>query len=241
MGVVLGFGGGFFAGYFTHKKINDVQFEIVSDEEMQELVEKESSKHNKGDKTDSDISQDQIDSVEAFSNDPDRLRIALQGKVSYLDADNEAKAKNAEIWGVMKDYSNEDNANMMPVETHKEEVKDEIPNESDDEEGFDEDFIEQLNDISIYPISFEEYYNGRKEYDKISIGWYEDSTFIDEKEDIIPDIQSYIGEIDINKLFEDTKKNEDPDIRFVRNEDYGSDYEIIRHHRTWSETIGGSE
>ena len=59
----------------------------------------------------------------------------------------------------------------------------------------------------------------------------------DEREEIIGDITSYVG-LNAGNLFKDNGPQDDPDIRFVRNEKYGSDYEIIRHHRSYKETMG---
>lgn len=229
LGVVIGFGGGFAAGFYTHKKLNDVQFEEVDEIEMAAIEKKVQEKEAAKPLTDEDL-----------SGDPDKLRLQLQGKKSFLEADREAKEKYSEIWNTVKGYSNEENANEIPVVENM-------------EEGFDENFIqeamdeEQETDISKvkppYPIDLAMFYNERNEYDKITIDWYEPNTFMDEREEPIADIRSYIGEINIQDLFRETDANDDPDIRFVRNEEYNTDYEIVRHHRTWEETTGtgGSE
>jgi hypothetical protein len=233
LSAVLGFGGGFAAGFYTHKKLNDVQFEEVDEIEMAAIEKKVQEKEAAAKDAPKPLTDEDL------STDPDKLRLQLQGKKSFLEADREAKEKYSEIWNTVKGYSNEENANEIPVESL--------------EEGFDENFIqeamdeEQEADISKvkppYPIDLAMFYNERNEYDKITIDWYEPNTFMDEREEPIADIRSYIGEINIHDLFRETDTNDDPDIRFVRNEEYGTDYEIIRHHRTWEETtgIGGSE
>lgn len=236
MTAVISFGAGAIAGFFFHRKLTDVQFEEIDEAEMagieERLIQKENEKKEEHQVT--EITDDDL------PTDPDKLRLTLQGKVSYLHADQEAKEKYAKIWGAVKDYSNEDNANDLPVEGE---------NTGDLEEGFDENFLELLEEERIepgqvappHPISLIEFYNERNEYDKITIDWYEPDTFVDEREEIIADLKSYFGDIDIKKLFSKCGDDEDPDIRFIRNESYGTDYEIIRHHRSWTETIGGSE
>lgn len=227
-GVFIGFAGGFTAGFYFCKKMNEKLVEEVLKDEDDIILE--------------EIPQPEMDQktqeAPVLSTDPDKLRLTLQGKKSFIEADAEAKSKAMEGWKAIKEYSDEENANQLPVET---------------EEGFDRDFIESIEEDfgqapskMIYPITFGEFENERTEYDKITIHWYEATdnekdTWMDENEDIIADLASYVGEIDIQKLFEDTDANEDPDIRFVRNENYSSDYEIIRHHRSWSETVGGSD
>ena len=237
LAAIAGFGGGFGAGFWFHKKLNNVEFEEVSEEEMNEIT----SKLEEGSaKPKNDILTD-----EDLSTDPDELRKQLQGKKSYIEADREAKEKYAQIWGTVNKYSNEDNANNLPIEADE---TDEIEN------GIDESFIQEAleeqdakvgndSDANVYAIELVDFYteNG---YDKITIDWYEpDSTFINENEEVIADITSYIGDIDIHELFKTSYENEDPDVRFVRNESYSTDYEIIRHHKSWAEMtgIGGSE
>lgn len=228
---VAGFGGGFVAGFFFHKRLNDVEFEVVEEEEMK-LLEKEAEKQKTAVK---EVVEKDI------PTDPDKLRLTLQGKVSYVKADQEAKEKYAHIWNSVKRYSDEENANELPVP--------EGEGTSDMEEGFDEEFLEMIEKEQVepgqvappHPISLSEFYNERSEYDKITIDWYEPNVFIDENEEIIADMATYVGTIDLKKLFGTTGEDEDPDIRFIRNESYGTDYEIIRHHRTWQETTGGSE
>lgn len=242
MGVIFGFGGGFATGFFFHKKLNDVQFVEIEQEEM-ELLEKETEKKQKE-------ASNVINSVQELPSDPDKMRITLQGKISYVEADREAKEKYANIWGAYKRYSDETNANELPVPLDGDHDGDEPSPTSDVEEGFDEEFLEMIEQEQVepgqvappHPITLGEFYNERSEYDKITIDWYEsDNVFVDENEEIIADLKTYIGQIDIHKLFGETGADEDPDIRFVRNEQYGTDYEIIKHHRSWIETTGGSE
>lgn len=228
IGTLVGFGGGFATGFFFHKRLNDVEFEEIEKEEMEELErkvkEKEEAKKPR-ELTDNDI-----------STNPDQMRMTLQGKVSYLKADQELKEKYSEAWNSVKRYSDEENADNMPVETI--------------EEGFDEEFLEMIEQEEVEPgqvepphaITMSEFYNERKEYDKITIDWYEpDDTFLDEREEVIADIRSYVGNIDVKKIFADAEYGEDPDVRFVRNEQYGSDYEIVRHKRSWFEMMNGGE
>lgn len=226
----LGFGGGFGVGFWFHKKLNDVEFEEVSEEEMNkiegQLQEKEAS------------TEKEYGSDDQLPTDKDELRFHLQGKKSYIQADREAKEAYSKIWETVKDYSSEENANELPTENM--------------EEGFDEGFIQEALEEDKedtnqpkppYPISLIDFYNERNEYDKITIDWYEPKVFVDEREEIIADITSYVGSIDLDDLFNRTGDDEDPDIRFVRNEGYSTDYEIIRHHKTWPEMVGmgGSE
>ena len=226
LGVFGGFAGGFVAGFFTHKKMNDVEFEEVDEIEMSQLEKKVQAEEQS--KPVPNVLKD-----EDLATDPDALRKQLQGKKSYIEADREAKERYSDIWKTVKGYSDDKNANEMPVV-------------EDMDDGIDQDFInealdEEEEDLGKvkppYPIDLPTFYNERNDYDKITIMWYEPNTFLDEKEEIIADIS-------IHDLFKDTEANEDPDIRFVRNEEYSTDYEIVRRHKSWTEEVGetgGSE
>lgn len=246
IGVVCGFAGGFAAGFLSHKKMNDIQFEEITEEEMKEI---ESTIQNSKESVKESIDQafkapvKEIFEKPDLPEDPDEMRNALQGKTPYIQADKDRKLQYEKLWSTMKEYSDEDNANKLPTE--ETEV-------GPDEENFDEEFLEMLEDEIVEPgsgfvepphtITLADFYNDRPEFDKITIEWFEeDNVWVDEKEEIISDISSYIGMLDAPSLFKVNGPEDDPDIRFVRNDHYGTDYEIIRHHRSWKETTGGVE
>ena len=246
LGAVAGFGGGFAAGFFTHKKMNDIQFEEVTEEQMAEIEQKVAAAQAKAAeeaKTAPAVVEGTKIETEKLPEDPDKLKNALQGKTPYMDADKEQKLAYEKLWKATAEYSNKENADQLPTERERTDT-------DGDEEAFDEDFISQIeqeaekgNDFvePPHPISFAEFSNERPEYDKITIHWYEpDDVWVDENEEIIPDSDSYIG-MKVEGLFASNTTNGDPDIRFVRNMKYGSDYEVIRHHRSYWDTVGGVE
>ena len=233
LGAALGFGGGFAAGYFYHKKASEVEIE----EEIQTVKEEdlEGSKVTDVEKEGAANAALPFSSLQDLPEDPDKARLALQGKKSYLQADMESKMAYAKVWDTVNGYSSKENADNMPIE-------------EDVEEGLDEEFLEMIEKEEVEPgqvepphvISLAEFYNERPEYDKITIEYYEpDDTFLDERDEVIADINAYVGDIDVKKLFKEESPDGDPDSRFVRNERYGSDYEIIRYHRSYNETTGG--
>ena len=61
--------------------------------------------------------------------------------------------------------------------------------------------------------------------------------FDDENDEIIADIQSYAG-IGVRNPFDEEPMDDDPDVRFWANPRYNTNYEFIRHHRSWAETTG---
>lgn len=232
IGTLCGFGGGFLAGFFTYKKMNDVKFEEVSAEEMKEIEEKVNAAKYKAEAAapkvpSSDIPKD-------LPQDVDKAKMVLQGKTPYARADEEQKMAYEKLWAATKDYSNEENANELP--TMKEEEF------SEDEENDDAYVLEDRQNDFVEPphvIGLADFYNDRPEYDKVTIKWFEgDNTWVDENEEIIPDIKSYIG-MEVKDLFASNSPEDDPDVRFVRNDRYGSDYEIERHHMSFREAVGG--
>ena len=245
IGVLAGFAGGFASGFFVHKRLNDIQFEEVTEAEMDEIVEAVGTNdiHEETKIADETAKvEERVKNVDPSS--PEELRKVLQGKTPYIQADKDQKRAYEKIWGAVKEYSNEENADQFPV------TEDDIPEDDHPrEEDFDEDFLEQIEEETAeagsdfvdppHLISLGEFYNERPEYDKVTIDWYQpDNTWIDEHEEVIADIFSYIG-METNGLFEEQTGDDDPDVRFVRNDKYHSDYEIVRHHRSWAETIGG--
>ena len=229
IGVVSGFAGGFAAGFFFHKKLNDIQFVEITEEEMKQISEDLDSSDKS--KKSRDKSIEDVESKVSQATNEDELRNALQGKVKYANADDKSKERYSKAWESVKDYSDEENADSIPVDL---------------EENMDEDFLEMLELEEVEPgqvtpphiISLSEFYNERPEYDKITIEWYEpDNVYLDENEEIIADISTYVGEL-ASKLFTENGPDDDPDICFVRNEKFGSDYEIIRHHLSYKEMIG---
>ena len=231
IGVVTGFGGGFVSGFLVHKKLNDVQFEEVSEEQMKEIEQKVNAAKEKAEAKEKEL-------PETLPEDPDKLKLALQGKRPYIEADKEQKQAYEKLWNATKEYSNEENANELPTQDEEEFTEEEYVSQLEQEaekEAADE-FVEPPHVIGLA-----DFYNDRPENDKITIHWYEpDNVWLDENEEIIPDIKSYIG-MQVQTLFASNSPDDDPDVRFIRNDRYGSDYEIIRHHRSFRETVGGVE
>lgn len=238
IGVVIGFGAGFGSGFFCHKKLVETEFEEISEEEMAEI--ENSIQNSMREIADGQQKIDEVNEklTDDILNDPDKVKLALQNKISYVRADKEAKEKYSSVWETTRSYSNEDNANELPIEDN-----------SDMEEGFDDEFLEMLEAEEVEPgqvmpphvISFSEYYNERPEYDKMTVFWYEgDHTFLDQDEEVIADIESHVG-LDPTKLFLKNDPDEDPDIRFVRYEQINTDFEIIRYHTSFSEITNGGD
>lgn len=253
---VAGFAGGFASGFLVHKKMNDIQIEEISEEEMKEIVQKDvQSVPSSDEKEEKQVTSEEIGAAQELPEKEDDIRNALQGKTPYIQADKDTKTAYEKLWKATEGYSNAENANQYPVwkansvtEKVTDKVTDEAEEESPEEDDFDEEFLEQLEQEAVeagnsfveppHQIDLVSFYNDHPEWDSVTIKWYmEDNTWIDENDEIIPDIQSYTG-IGIGNPFNEDPIDEDPDVRFWANPRYQTNYEFIRHHRSWAETTG---
>lgn len=243
LGVIGGFGAGFASGFFVYKKLNDVQFEEVSEEDLDKLLEGLPNETKNLSSGNTEAAEKAVfernKAILEAGTDPDKLRNAFQGKTPYIQADDAKKQEYSKIWNTVKSYSNEANADEIPTENdnpedeHDAEHMDAIDSEIADE------VAEPEKKSEPYMITLGDFYDERREYDKITIDWYDgDDVLLDETEQPIPDPVSYVG-CDMKTLFGNTVPSDgDPDCRFVRNDRYGTDYEVIRHHGSWHELSG---
>ena len=247
---VIGFGGGFAAGFLAHKKSTELKFEEISQEEFAAIEEKvaasqSSARNDSHDKESAEILQM---SSEEIPDTPDELRNHLQGKTPFMRADNEQKMAYEKLWKATKEYSDEENADRIPVPRGAVMSKDdEADSESPEEDDYDEEELERMEQEAVeagnnfahppYQVDLAGFWNDHPEFDHITINYYEpDNVWLDEKDEIIADVSSYIG---TNKdMFKSPGLSGDEDVRFICNERYGTCYEIIRHHRSYKETVG---
>lgn len=253
---VAGFAGGFASGFLVHKKMNEVKFEEITEEEMAEIEQREATENDISaapkENTDSSLVSDDLGAAQELPEKEDDIRNALQGKTPYIQADAETKTAYEKMWKATENYSSKENADKYPVWNWtpgaEKDTDDEAEYESPTEEDFDEDFLEQLEQEAAeagnnfvdppHQIDLISFYNDHPEWDSVTIKWYmDDNTWIDEKDEKIPDIQSYTG-IGVRNPFDESPIDDDPDVRFWANPRYQTNYEFIRHHRSWAETVG---
>ena len=96
---------------------------------------------------------------------------------------------------------------------------------------------EERNPDEPYIISVDEYMNDREEYDKNTVTYFEeDDVLVDEREQVIPDVDSTVGNDSLTKF---GHKSNDTKVVYVRNERIESDFEILLDTRSYSETVLG--
>lgn len=98
--------------------------------------------------------------------------------------------------------------------------------------------LPEVDDPSLpHIISIEDYNDTGRNNDKVSYTYYdEDDTLADEKEKIVPDSDKILGN---QALISFGLMSDDPDIVYVRNNKAGTDYEIVRVHKSYAETVAG--
>lgn len=248
-----GFAGGFASGFLVHRKINNVQIEEISEEEMSEIVKKDSAAEapeNAPARKEETAVSEELGAAQQLPEKEDDIRNTLQGKTPYIQADKDTKTAYEKLWKATSGYSSEENANQYPVwkTEGNAEVTDDAEDEHPSEEDFDEDFLEQLEQEAVeagnafvdppHQIDLISFYNDHPEWDSVTVKWYmEDNTWVDEGGEVIPDIQSYTG-VNVRNPFDEDPIDDDPDVRFWANPRYQTNYEFIRHHRSWAEANG---
>lgn len=90
-----------------------------------------------------------------------------------------------------------------------------------------------------YVITEEEFMQDAENYSKITIKYYDkDSSLVDEREQYIPNMDSIVGEDNMEHFGIGT---DSPDIVYVRNDRLESDFEVTREHANYSIDILGFE
>jgi len=111
----------------------------------------------------------------------------------------------------------------------------EVP-EEDTEMSAQHKNIFERSETAPYVIPFDEFgeFSNR---DELTIFYYaEDDTLADEQEEVIPNVSEVIGDEALTSFGD---RSNDPDIVYVRNERLAIDYEVIRYHKSYQETVLG--
>ena len=242
LGALGGFALGFASGALVVKKLNDIQFEEVSEEDLDKLLEDMGGEMKNLSSGGAEVAKKASDGLEKVLNeaakgDVDKTRMAAQGKTPFIRADDAKKQEYSKMWDTVKDYSNEENANDIPTEDNETE---------DSDENFlqtlADEIVDEVEDPDInkepYQITLGEFYEDHRNFDKVTIDWYDgDNVVLDEQENVVDDVVGYVG-CRMDKLFGEAPLDGDPDSRFIRNERYGTDDEVIRHHKSWKNVSG---
>lgn len=222
---ILSFFGGAATGYFLRKKYDEDNgcLEVISPSEMKAIED----------------SLGMANAVEDPPNAPAEV-FKTSSSIDGIEKQkpNTTKEDYAKMWKAGKaveTYSTTENADrMMDLSEGMELTIDEL----------DEAKADVIEDIvngkgAPYEISTSDFYTrnpGRNGYfyNKETLYWYEDNIVCSEDEKRVEDFENLIG-IDIAERFSHVKMDPDgdPDVIFMRNERYETDYEVIRLHKNY--------
>lgn len=147
-------------------------------------------------------------------------------KQGYIE--NEIKKSEIDIFKA-KDSSDEDWECLVEAERKEEENEEEFPDEYIQ--------LEAKESKEPYVISFESFQDEFDTHDKITLCYFAgDDTLTGEDEELDPLLYDMVGEDALTSFGE---MSEDPDIVYVRNENFGVDYEIIRMNKSYQEAVLG--
>lgn len=119
--------------------------------------------------------------------------------------------------------------------------EDDEPEEDEEEymeyESTSKEYAEYDRNKKPYVIPLDAFTDEMIGYDKITLGYYEeDDVLVDDNEDMIDDIEYVIGYASLDRFGDGS---EDEDIVYVRNERVGSDYEVVRYHKSYQTEVLG--
>ena len=112
-------------------------------------------------------------------------------------------------------------------------ISNDIPEQEDEDEDTPDDgswnafdYSHQNRDPEIpYVISYEEFSEEHLDFNKNTITWFDgDETLTDEREEVIPEVVSYVGEDALTRFGDGSH---DENIVYVRNERMGVDFEVV--------------
>lgn len=102
------------------------------------------------------------------------------------------------------------------------------------------DYEEELanrSDERPYVITYDEFTDGEREYEQISLSYYEDDdTLTDDQDQPVPDPDAIVGNENLLRFGHASKDN---NIVYVRNEELETDFEIVRNNHSYAQHILG--
>lgn len=88
-----------------------------------------------------------------------------------------------------------------------------------------------------YVVSAEEFSEEKTHYDKITLTYFsEDNTLIDDREEIIPNIDELIGPEAVMNF---GNQSDDPNVVYIRNNKRNADFEVVLDERSYTEVVLG--
>jgi len=209
---------------------------FVTVEEQEEYTEKIESLHYSA-ANDEAIIEDEQEAVEKI--DELRRRLAEGSEMhdetlSTVLSEDETESNLEETIAKGREFVTN---NLVNVFDRADEIKDE-PNDENTQPGalfgartLDEPFVISIGEY------LEDYEYDEGPFDKLTVAYFEeDDTLLDEREQIIDDIEHVVGQANLNRF---GQGSENDDIVYVRNTKMRADFEIMREQGSYAEQILG--
>lgn len=227
----VSFGAGFGVGYYLRKR-SEMQFEIVSEEELNAEAEKD-TQNTPETASEAPVSPSEVDIEREIAKTFERTEEASESQGEGIG--------NGQKIAYFRQWKAEEAREKYDTRT-KEEPEEPV---TETEEGLDKEFLDGLEeDIANLPEieagTIEDWYiwvgkpDGR--YDPIELYWYErDDQLVDTHEKEVERAELFVG-FDIGKKFEeiDSDTTGDPNVRVLFNHRRGIIYHITRINGSWA-------
>lgn len=185
------------------------------------------------------IADEEIESVKEMYKRTNESRQKVQEntekKEAYMATFKEITDKAGYMnYGVLADQKDRKSEKNDVSETQKHNIFDDYSDDENIEETQKYNRKLSENDRKTienpYTISPELFVQDKRDYDKITLEYYDDGFLVEEiGDDVVPDIASVIGYESLNKFGE-----YEEDVVYVRNDKLETDYEVIRQHCNYS-------
>ena len=166
----------------------------------------------------------------------------MDAMASYaISQQQEEKKLTEEDYGV-KEIPDEEDINNYDVTIDDEEATEEAQARAEAHERY-LDMIDKYNGnarIPPYIIDADKFTN-EQYMEKSYVNWYEEDNVFEEDLRTIDDPYMTFGVTDGAELFKDSQNRPDPDICYVRNERYTTDFEISRIHGSYAKIVEAKE
>jgi hypothetical protein len=119
------------------------------------------------------------------------------------------------------------------VEVHNVFVEGQVMNPDD----FDYDTeLANRSEDAPYVISFEEFQQGEKDYQQITLNWYAGDDTLADSKDALPDVDAIVGEENMVRFGHGSK---DPNIVYIRNDAMENDFEVVYNKADYASAVLG--
>lgn len=169
--------------------------------------------------------------VAAAKEDRDKV-IEMMAEEGYIPSDGELEAlKGTPLFGEGAEVTEDEEGLRVSHE--------EVHNAFEDNQDLykDQPFVKPEDTSTPYVVPLDEFSEGEKSYDKISLTYYDETDVLcSENNDVVEDPMELLG-VDWMGRFGDGSG--DRNVVYVRNDNLEADFEVVLDHRSYEEAVLG--